>query len=738
MVESMTDDRMAGPSPGSHASVSHPQDQLLAAILRLSLRLGRACHPQSVVAGIALDQDRIPLEHLDRALANAGLEALESQQGTAGIGLEHIPALVIAADGTVWVIDNMVAPDGPGKPGLAGYWAAATGDITLQPLGDAAFRHCTVMTIRHGQAQPGHDVAPASERDDAHLRRIGSGNRPLYLQAAAITIALNLLGLALPLFTMNVYDRVLPNFAFDTLTALSVGAVLAITFELAMRVLRASVIDTASSRTDVAQATHLFSHVLGARLTGKSAAVGLRAGMLREFETLREFRSSLTVTTLGDVPFFVVYIAMIAWIAGPLAIVALCTLPFVFGAAMLFNRRQARLAREGLGQVASRNAVAVETLAGMETLKAIGAEGWAAGRWETAVAAQLRTSNQMRFYASLGINLVNLVQSCATVLVVVVGVNLVARGSISAGALMATMMLLARAMAPVAQMALLFNRIHAAQAARQAIDSFLDAPQERSAASAFVTPPVITGAVKFEKVGFSYDPQSLPVLQDLSLEIAAGERVGLIGAIGTGKSTLMKLMLHLHQPTAGRIRLDDVGLSAMDPALVRHAIGHVGQDSTLFSGTIRTNLSLHRPHATDEMVIEAARMATALDWISRLPRGFDTQIGERGAGLSGGQRQSLLIARALIGAPALLLLDEPSSDLDSLSERQLITNLEPFCAGRTIVIASHRPAMLDLVERLVVLENGRIFADGPKAKVLAILKAEHARRLSPSQRGDAA
>ncbi len=708
-----------------------PVDQLLRAVMRFAVRAGRAVAAPSIRSGLPLVNGCIPLEQLDQAFGNAGLMLGATCADLGSLGPEHLPLLALTDANAVLVIDQVIEAGGAPQFGI---WRALDG--TSAVVSGASLR---ALRIERLHTVLPHRAEPIAGFSGQHfLARIERGNRPVFLQAILLTIALNVVGLAMPLYTMNVYDRVLPNFAFDTLTALSVGAALAIGFELLLRTFRAVVVDHASTRSDVAQANHLFQHVLGAKLEGRAAPVGLRAAMLREFETLREFRSSLTLATLGDVPFFLLYIGVIAVIAGPLALVALATIPFVFGAALMFHRRQARLTEAGLGQAASRNAVAVETLGGLETIKTIGAESWAATRWEHAVAAQLRTGNSMRLYAGLGINLVNLVQGLATVMVVIAGVHMVARGVISAGALMATMMLLARAMAPVAQMALLLNRLHGAQAARRAIDGFLKAPQERPDGADFVNPPAFTGRICFDKVSFAYAPMTPAVLSELTLAIKPGEAVGLIGSIGSGKSTLMKLLLQLHTPSAGQIRMDDVGLSAIDPAVLRAQIGHVGQDSTLFSGTIRMNLTLHRVGISDGQIIEAARCAMALDWIARLPRGFDTVIGERGAGLSGGQRQTLLLARALVGQPAILLLDEPSSDLDITAERALIQRLKPVVAGRTLIMASHRPAMLDLVDRLIVLENGRVYADGPKAKVLAILQVEYDRRVNAIKAQDAA
>ena len=581
--------------------------------------------------------------------------------------------------------------------------------------------------LKAAYAQPAADAhAPVDAKDDAEVnallsRRIVLGNRALYGQAIAATIALNILALAVPLFTMNVYDRVLPNNAQTTLIALAAGSAIAALFEIALKTLRASLIDVASRRADLVLSMRVFSRVLGAKLAPRAQSVGVQANTLREIETIRDFNTSVTLTALGDLPFGLLFLTMIAIIGGPLVIVPLIVIPIVLALVIVLQIPLLRMHDISFRHMAQKSAVLVETLTGLETLKGIGAEGWAASKWEKAVADQLRMSTAMRFLAGLGMNVVALGTSVATIAMIVLGVTLVGDRVITAGAVMGAMMLLGRAMGPVAQVAALLGKLHSVKLSKQALAGVMLAPQERAAHAIMLAPPTLKGGIAFEDVTFGYDPGSAPALQSVSFNIKPGERVGILGTIGSGKSTLLKLATKLHEPQTGRVLIDGLGLAGLDPAVLRARLGLLGQNSILFKGTVRENMQMHRPGASDADLIDAAEAAGAFAWIGRLPKGFDTPLGERGAGLSGGQQRSLALARALLGSPRMLLLDEPTSEMDGRSEQLVIERLSAALGDRTLLLVTHKYPMLALIDRLIVIDGGRIHHDGPKAAVLAAL-----------------
>jgi ATP-binding cassette, subfamily C, bacterial LapB len=574
-------------------------------------------------------------------------------------------------------------------------------------------------------ASTGDAVSPHAPSDPLHWRQFLGGSAPLYSQAVLATITINILALTGSLVVMNVYDRVLPNQAMETLTALAIGAVLAAMFEFALKLLRGVLIDAASHSSDIKLANLLFGRVVGAKLSLARNATGVRVNTLREFETLRDFFTSATLTVLGDLPFALLFIIVIGLVAGPLVLVPLVAMPLLVLGSLLLHRPLARLTAESFRDTAQKNAVLVETLVGLDTIKALGAEPWATSQWDKAVREHCRVGLRTRLLSALAHNLVAFVQGAATVALLVYGVILVGRGDVTAGALMAAMTLMGRVLAPVAQGAMILSRLHQVKIAWTALKQLADAPQERPDGAGFVQPAQGFGAYRFENVSFQYAPDSAPALTQASFVIGRGERVGIIGTIGCGKSTLLKLMLKLHEPQAGRILADDLALNGVDPDQLRRSIGFVEQSPTLFAGTIRANLVLHRPETGDAEILRACQVAGAMGWIGRMPRGFDTVLGERGAGLSAGQRQSLALARALVGNPQILMLDEPTSDMDGRSESEVMQRLGAALAGQTLILVTHRPALLELVDRLIVLDGGRVFADGPKASVLDLLRLRY-------------
>lgn len=719
---------LARPSP---PRTSAP-DQLALALADVARHYGEIAAPEALVAGLPLVAGHLPLEHVAAAAERGALRAEIVAEDPLRLADWSLPALVLTGDGGVdvlWAIERDAAGQAiaakmsePGQPDTrvrvpaAELAAAASGRIVrLAPAAGPA----TGMG------------SPETPRPADWIWPVFAGSRRIYAEAIAATIAINILALAMPLYTMNVYDRVLPNAAADTLWALSIGIILATLFDFAIKSLRSSFVDTASRRADVLMGNLVYSRVLGARLALKPQSVGVRANTLRELETLREFLNSATLTTFGDLPFAVLFILVIAVVAGPLALVMLAVVPLLLGIGWLTQRAMARLTERNIRQHAVRNAVAVETLAGLETIKAAGAESWAASAWERTVADGIRTSTEMRHLSNTGLYIIHTAQTLAQVAMVIVGFYMVAAGAITSGALIAATMLAGRAVQPLSQLAMLIARLHQTRIAFRMLSELVHAPQERAADARFITRSQFEGAVSFENVVFTYDKDAAPVLREVSFEIKSGERIGLVGGIGTGKSTALKLVQALLEPQSGRVLIDGLPVGQVDPALLRRAVRLGLQDAELFHGTIRSNITLGDPGASDEAVLRAAETAGALGWIARLPRGFDTEVRERGRGLSGGQRQSVALARSLLGDPRVVLLDEPTSDMDIRTEKIVVERLRQWLGTRTLVLVTHRPALIDLVDRLIVLDDGKKLIDGPKAAVLAALAQMEKRRQDP-------
>lgn len=701
-------------------------DQLAQAIADAVRLFGKQSSTCSLLAGLPLVAGRLPIEHAALAAAGAGLELTEEAGDPLALDDHEFPVIVASDAGAVRLLTGLVRnPDGrvlqvvvqvPGDP--QSHFEIPTADFASEGMR----RILRVRPKAGGGAGEVQAERVAARPHDWFLDAF-RGSRRIYGEAIAATVAVNVLALALPLFTMNVYDRVLPNNAEATLWALAIGALLATVFDFAIKTLRSTFVDAASRRADVLLSNFVYGRLLGARLPERAVPAGIRANTLREFETLREFFNSVTLTTFGDLPFLVLFLLAIAIVAGPLVFVPLAAIPIVAGIAFLSQRSLARAMQAQFQQTAQKNAVVVETLVGFESIKAAGAESWAASRWEQAVAEHIRTGLKIRHVSNFGVHLIHACQTIIQVLMVIAGFYLVAAGQITSGALIAATMLAGRALAPLGAIAMIISRLHMTRIAFESLSEIVNSPQERPEGSRFLDKTEIQGGVAFEHVGFGYDKLAPPALADVSFSIARGEKVAIVGAIGSGKTTLLRLAQGLHLPSSGKVLIDGIAIGQYDPALLRRNVGLLLQGGELFSGTIRSNITLGDAAASDDAVLKAAHAAGALDWIAKLPAGLDTPVRERGSGLSSGQRQSIALARTLLRKPRIVLLDEPTSDMDGRTELLVIRRLREHLKGRTLIVVTHRPAMLDLVDRIIVIEAGRKVADGPKAQVLAALNA---------------
>ncbi len=726
------------PSEAPRAAAA-PADPLVLAIADIARRYGLSRPAEGIAAGLPLSRGRLPMAHVAMAAERAGLQAEIVAGALADLQAHDCPLVLPMKNGAVLIAagvegqgrDRHVVVEIPGTDHparavpLAGLRKVATGEgLRLKPA------------VEHGGVAPAPEAASAWRWLFSAFR----GSSGTYAHVVVATVALNVLSVALPLFTMNVYDRVIPNAALDSLAALSIGAALAILFDMLMRGLRSDLVDSTARAADVRLSNGLFAKLLGARLNPSPGATGAQANTLREFESLRDFFQSLTLTTLGDLPFALLFFAAIWLIAGPLVLVPLAAAPVTLLACVLIQRRLSSLMREQFRDAAQRNAVAVEVLVGLETIKALGAESWAAERWERATADGIRISTEMRRLMNLAAHLVMGVTGLVTVLMVLHGTHLVLSGAITTGALIAAVMLAGRALAPVGQLALLLTKAFQARQAFEALKPVLEAPQEREAGRAFVAKDTIDGALALDGVSYSYGDADEAALKDVSLAAAAGERIAVLGKVGSGKSTLLKLFPALLHPTRGQALVDGIAVRHIDPAVLRRAVAHVPQDATLFRGTIRQNMLIHAPRATERDLLDAVAVTGAAEWLNRMPKGLDSLIGERGQGLSGGQRQMIALARALVGRPRVLLLDEPTGAMDGRSEAALLQRLQAHAAlhRMTLMIITHRPAVLSIVDRIIVLEQGAKLHDGPKAEVLAALAEARTARQRKSGAGAAA
>jgi len=546
---------------------------------------------------------------------------------------------------------------------------------------------------------------------------------PLYRDVLAAAFLINIFALALPIFTMNVYDRVVPNYAIETLWMLSAGLLLVLIADYTIRLMRAHFIDLASSRIDLKLSSMIMERVLGMRLSSRPESVGSFAANLRSFETVRDFIASATVTALIDLPFTLLFLLVLGWISWPLLFIPLIGILALVIYSYFVQIKMRALTEQTFRASALRNATLIESLTGLEVIKAQGAESLMQGKWEKTAAYLARVSAKLRLLSASVNNGTASITQLVSLFIVIVGVYLINERELSMGGLIACTMLAGRALAPMGQVSGLLMQFENAKTALSTLESTMNTPGERSDEASFIHRPEIRGEIEFRDVHFIYPGYSEEALRGVSFKIMPGEHVVVLGRVGSGKTTLQKLMMGLYVPSEGVIRLDGVDLRQLDPADLRRNVGYVEQDTMLFYGTMRENITIRAPYADDSAVVAAAEFAGLTEFINRHSEGFDMLIGERGATLSGGQRQGVALARAALLDPPVILFDEPTSSMDFSTEHQFKERLKTFATNKTLVIVTHRTSFIEAANRILVIDDGKIVADGPRGEVLEALQS---------------
>lgn len=550
-----------------------------------------------------------------------------------------------------------------------------------------------------------------------------AANRWSYIQVALAAALANLLGLSTSVFIMVVYDRVLPNEATESLIALTTGVGLALVFDFILKLLRAGFIDRAGQRADMFMGRRVFDQLLNIRMKSRTGSTGAMTSTVREFETLREFFTSATLVAVVDLPFIGLFIFVIYLVGGPLALIPALAVPVVLLTGLAVQPVLSRMAEKSLADGQSKQSVLVEAVSGLETIKTTAADRQMRTRWEAAIERQSAHGMRSRAVTQFALNLTGFTQQVAQVLIVFYGVFLITEGQASMGALVASVMLTGRALAPLGQLAQTLTRVNQARSAYRNLNALMQAESERPEGRNWINRSGFKGSVSFSNVHFAYPDQSQDTLNGVSFSINPGEKVAILGKIGSGKSTIARLLLGLYSPRVGSVMLDGLDIRQIDPGDLRRNIGSVLQDVWLFSGSVRDNIVSGAIRPRDDELIEAGRAAGVEDFVAKHPGGYDLQLAERGEGLSGGQKQAIALARALIGQPPVLFLDEPTSAMDVKTEAEVIQRLKQATQDTTMVIVTHRTSLLELVDRVIVIEDGKIGADGPKS-----LLSQHSRR----------
>lgn len=553
------------------------------------------------------------------------------------------------------------------------------------------------------------------------LRREFFAMGAIYRDVLIASVLLNLFALASPLFVMNVYDRVVPNNAIETLWVLASGIALVFVFDLIIKLLRHYFIELSGQRLDVKLSSRLFERVLNLRADVFPDSVGEFASKLKDFDSIKQFFTAATLTALVDLPFSILILLVIFYVGGVVAVAPLVASVIMIMYGFLIHFPLKSVVEKSQHAAAQKNAVLVESLSGIETLKAFNAEGRQQGFWEECLVYLAKTGMTARRLAD-SISLVSgFVIQFTVVVVVVVGTYQIGENYMSVGALIACVLLSSRALAPMVQLASLAAQYYQAKTALYALDQLTQLPVEQSEDLNYLNRAKIEGEIDIQNLSFSYDHKH-EILKEVNLKVRAGEKIALIGKIGSGKSTLMRLLLGLVKATKGQIRVDHIDIDQLDPAELRAAMAYVPQDVTLFRGTLKDNVLLKAPLSDNDALLKASEVAGLSGLVNGHAQGFDLPIGEHGKGLSGGQRQSVAIARAVVGDPKILLFDELTSAMDNQTESTVMERIREFSQNKTMILCTHRASLLSLVDRIVVMDDGRVIADGPKDKVLDALK----------------
>ena len=543
-----------------------------------------------------------------------------------------------------------------------------------------------------------------------------------YGQIILAAIMINFFSLGSSVFIMTVYDRVIPNNAVESLVALCIGMVILIGFDFLLKFLRAYFIDTAGQKVDLKVAKGIFDRIMKLKLASQKGSTGGLVNTVREFESLRDFCTSASLATVVDIPFILLFLVVIAIIGGPVAIVPALAVPIVLFVGIFIQPFLSRFSKEGMEQGHSKQGTLVEMVSGLETLKSLGSDKLFHDRWEKAVDQHSKVGLKSRMFSQIAINSAATAQQVAQIGIVAVGFTLIMKGELSMGALIACVIISGRCLAPLGQLANLLTRYNHAKTAYGALDKLMAEPNEDVSGRDFIRRTVMKGKVEFKNVSFKYPAGSVKVLDDVSFTVEPGEKVGILGKIGSGKSTVLRLAAGLYDPAEGAILIDDTDIRQIVPDDLRKNMAMVLQDVFLFSGSIKENITMGQTDISDEDILRAAEISGVQDFLGGLPNGYDLQLRDRGEGLSGGQKQALAICRALVRKSPVLMMDEPTSSMDTNSEQKLISRLKEELKGRTLLVVTHRPTMLELVDRIIVIEQGKVVANGPKDDVIKMLR----------------
>ncbi|WP_288335077.1 type I secretion system permease/ATPase [uncultured Cloacibacillus sp.] len=721
MSQNSASDHLSTETTAPREASGLPGGGPLAASLTLIAALhGRRISRDALLSGMPMENGMLTPALFTRAAKRAGLASKIIKSPLERINGLLCPAVLILGGSRACVVTAIDAAEEKVSVIFPGEMDEGTAELPFEALHDIYTGYVIYLKPQFKfDERAGTD---GKKRKGHWFWETLATEKNIYRDVIIASLLSNIFAFAMPLFVMNVYNRVVPNNAVETLWVMAIGVFIMITADFALHMARGYLTDLAASRTNTRLSADMMEQVMSMRSEARPASVGSMVNSIQGFDSVRSFISSATVFAYVDLPFSIFFIIVIAVIAWPLAVPILIGGVLVLAEAVMVQKQMRELSETTNRASSLKNATMVESLVAIESVKTQNLESTVQNRWEKTVAHLEAANVKMRLLSSAVISWTQWINVTISIATMVIGVYLIHANAISMGSLIAAYMLSSRAMMPISRVAGLLMQYYSTSRSLSALDDIMNKETEHEEGVTFLSRPDIAGGIQFRDVGFTYPEQERPALSALNFTVKPGEHVAIVGPIGSGKSTLFKLILKLFRQTEGSILIDGTDSRQMDPAELRRAVGVVPQEVMLFYGTLRDNLVMGNPYITDQALLQAVQISGVDSIVKNHPKGFDMQVGERGANLSSGQRQAVAIARAVLKNPSLLLLDEPTSAMDSGSEERVRHNLKIFARDKTLLLVTHRTALLDLTERIIVLDGGRIAADGPKEQILAALK----------------
>ncbi len=679
----------------------------------------------SLTAGLPYFEDPMDYELFERAAARVGLETKREQRTIADLYHFSLPCIILLTDNT-WAMVLRVTDK------VASIIEADDPTPREIPIGDLSEFYTGEAILFSHTLKPQTDYFSVMGWFWDVLKK----HKKLYLQAAIATGLINIFLILTTFYALTVYDRVIPHQGYETLWVLTIGIVIIYSFDAILRILRAYFIDHASKKIDIQIGGTLFEKIMNTKMADRPASSSAMAFHLKEFESLRDFLSSTTLVVLADLPFTLLLLTVIGLIGGYMVIIPIVAITLILLTSFLIQPSLSEYVKRLNRATESKYSIIINAIHNLEVVKTFNMHRNVQSQWESALSSSSESGNQLKSFNHIVTSITSFIQNVCYIMMIVAGVYLVSSGRLTFGGMIACSILVSRALTPVAQLVGLVGRLNQSILSVKELGSIMNAPQERRTDISYQPKPGLQGTVQFINVDFSYPRQRLKTLKNFNLKIPAGARVGLIGRIGSGKTTFEKLLMGLYHPSSGHVLVDGIDIAQIDPFELRKHIGYVPQDITLWKGTIKYNILAGDMTISEDHFLKMCDLSGVTDFVRLHPLGFNMPISEDGSGLSQGQKQSLAMARALVRSPQILLMDEPTANMDPQSESNLLTKLHGYLTDQTLILITHRMNVLSLVNRAVLIEQGQILIDGPKDEVLAKLNASNVHATSekkPSQ-----